>query len=322
MKKLILNIIGLFLVLGICILGLEYAYKDYINPVDYRLKPLEVISSDVETLILGASHTQAIGNQEIIKNQNCYNTSMGGQDLLHTFLILKSFIEKMNKLKTVVVELEYHSLGYNFADFNQVWKDRQYYTYTNQLDHNDWVSQLLAKSTFQRSNRDFSYLINIFSNQKQEPIRIKEIIESLKERKTVAQKNDFIPLTNKEFNLTDCKKRAFEQSRIKYKKSLVPQNKEILEKIIQLSKVKNINLILLNTPKTSCYIDNYLTNKEMGKMKNEIKFILKKYKLEYYDFLESKSFNDSDFADYDHLNVKGVSKLIKKIYFLTKSQNV
>lgn len=308
MKKLAANTFGLLLVIGLSIFGLEFLYKDHINPIDYNLKPLQIVSNNVETLILGASHTQALGNQPIFKNQNCYNASNGGQDLFHSYLVLKSFIDNMNKLKTVIIELEYHSLGYNFNKFNQEWKDRQYYTYTKELYNKNWLNQLLAKSNFFRSNRDLSYILNLLSQTKQVPINTQEAIIFSKVNK-LEKKNNFIPLANKRFNFDDCKKRALEQAAIKYNKSLIPQNKNVLEKLIKLCRSKNINLIFLNTPKTSCYIDNYLSVKEMREMKNEISMILKKNRLKHYDFFNHDSFNDNDFSDYDHINNIGAIKL-------------
>ena len=196
MKKLAVNSFNLLFIISISVFGFEFIYKDYINPVDYRLKPLEFIE-EVETLILGASHTQALGNKFIFENHKCYNASLGGQDLLHSFLILKSFVQKMNNLKSVVIELEYHSLGYNLDHFQQSWKDRQYYKYTHELENKNWLNTLLAKSNFFRSNRDLSYIYKVLFGKPQIPLNKEEIMKSWGSDENYILKDNFIPINNR-----------------------------------------------------------------------------------------------------------------------------
>ena len=63
-------------------------------------------------------------------------------------MVLKSFIDSMPNLKYVIIELEYHSLGYNISKFNQDWKDRQYFPYTKELYNKSFANILMAKSNF------------------------------------------------------------------------------------------------------------------------------------------------------------------------------
>ena len=67
MKKLFFEISALLIVLITIIFGLEFCFKNYITPVDYRLKPLSHLEKEVEQLTIGASHTQALLNNPIKK---------------------------------------------------------------------------------------------------------------------------------------------------------------------------------------------------------------------------------------------------------------
>lgn len=72
---------------------------------------------------------------------------------------------------------------------------------------------------------------------------------------------------------------------------------------------KNIDYVLLNTPKTSCY-KNFYFNSNMSSCRNEINNFCVSRKIKYYDLFNEKSFDDEDFVDYDHLNQNGVNKLL------------
>ncbi len=74
------------------------------------------------------------------------------------------------------------------------------------------------------------------------------------------------------------------------------------ERILQRLKARNIKVILVQTPINSKYYNTIKCNKEIDS------YFLSKG--EYYNFNEVMHFdNENDFADYDHLNETGVTKL-------------
>lgn len=308
MRRLVINILFFALFLGGLILFFETLYKDHKSRIEKTLERLDENSQNIETLIIGASHTLGIGINNEFKNQNIYNVSIGGQDLLHSYLILKKFLEETTNLRSVIIELEYHSLGYNFSEFNQGWKNRQYFTYTKNLYDNSAINLFLANSSFFNSNRDLNHLLNKLMNselKKQQNLNIS--------KQSLANHNSPLTASSKDEG-SACKKRATEHSRAKYKHTLISENIEVLKNIISLCDKKNIKLNFINTPKKKCYLNQYLANKNMLKNKKILNRIISNSNAIYYDILESESFDHSDYSNPDHLNEKGLNKLSRILF--------
>lgn len=303
MRRLFIDILFFALFLVGLILFFETLYKDHMSRIEKTLERLDENSQNIETLIIGASHTLDIGINKEFKNKNIYNVSIGGQDLLHSYLILKKFLEETTNLSSVIIELEYHSLGYNFSEFNQGWKNRQYFTYTKHLYDKSTINLFLANSSFFNSNRDLNHLLNKLMKSKVKKKQNSKIREQ-------ALANHNTPLAPPSENeVAACKKRATEHSRTKYKNTLVGENIEVLRNIISLCETQKINLYFINTPKKKCYLNQYLASKNMLKNKKTLNRIINNSNASYYDFLESKSFDHSDYSNPDHLNEEGLNKL-------------
>jgi hypothetical protein len=314
-KKLLSNILSfLFFFFSFTAL-LELIYEDYRNNIDYIISPLFSDSLNVETLIIGASHTQSLGALEIFEEQKTYNASIGGQDLLHSYLILRSCIDKQPNLKTVLMELEYHSLGFSFSKFNQNWKERQYFPFTNYLSDSSLTNYILAKSNFFRSNRDINFLIN-----KIKPLKSHKAYTANEDKNYL--NNSLIPLVKMDKNdKIDCVKRAIEHTKIKYNKSIVKDNEIILNNVIDLCENNKINLMFINTPKKKCYVKEYLSCENINQDKERIYNIVNKSNINYLDFLEQNFFTENSFRDADHLNQKGVDVLKNLLLNTLKNNN-
>lgn len=291
MRKLLVEIGCFIAFLAVVFAGLEFLYKDYKSPVDYKIEGYKQSNDGITTLIIGNSHTEALLSPAFsgIAGKT-YNVSMGGQDLFHMRILLEKCIEINPQLKNVILGLDYELYGYNFAREQQLWKDRHYYRSCGKMYDMSAANIIMAKSGFFLANRDLAYLFNGPS----------------------VPLNVFIPpvLTgNKE---KQCIGRAREHSEYKYSTQLEKENEETLRQILILCKKNKLNLILLNTPKSECYIKHF--NKSVVKRSKVLyNDIAAEYRFPYLDLFDSNVFTEYDFADFDHLNERGVKKVVEII---------
>jgi hypothetical protein len=300
-KKLIFEIVAILLVLLAGFYALESQYSNYLTPFDVKFTKLEKNLSQIEQLSIGASHADALKNYGIDECANVFNISFGGQDIFHVKVILEKYLTMMPNLNTIVYVLDYEQMGYNFSTENQEWKDRQYFPYTNKLYEDTKLQRFLTQSNFYRANRDMGFL---FDKTKQ---RTFEMILSDHNtfRSTAA-----IPLKTSMSSLA-CKKRAIELSVVKWDEKLITENAGYVEEIIKLCHSYDIKLILLNTPKATCFYKYF--NAETERLgKDRINEICASQNTHYFDYYGDISF-ESYFQDPDHLNDQGAKFLIQRL---------
>ena len=102
LSKIILPILFFFLVLEIAIRKI---------PNDYQLKKdyLDKNAAEINTLILGSSHTFYGLNPEYFSKKT-FNAAYVSQSLDLDYEILKKYDSKLKNLKTVIVPISYFSL--------------------------------------------------------------------------------------------------------------------------------------------------------------------------------------------------------------------
>lgn len=294
MKKGILYGSLFIIIVSASVLALEYRYKNYSTVTDSVYQNLDVNKLKLTHLYIGNSHTINLGTYTNDSNAFVGNFGYQGLDLFKTFALLRKWIPQMKQLKYVYLGLDYEVLGQNQSLSGEEYLDRQFFKYTDTLYKFNVSNVLMSKSNFFRANRDLSYLFKSSSVKK--------------------DATNFIPLDTKKGNLNDagCKKRAREHSLIKFKKNLLNENLAYLNEIIQICKKQHVELILFNSPKTSCF-RNYVVQENVQLAHSKIDSLLQVNQLHYYDYYSSKDFVDSDFKDYDHLNLIATKRMIDLI---------
>jgi hypothetical protein len=283
--------------ISVVILTLEYKYRSYKSPVDTVFGELGINNKDIDYIYIGSSHMGIVGEYNPDSNAIVKNFAFQGLDLFKQYTILKKWLPKMEKLKGVLLCLDYELIGQNQTLSGEPHLDRQFYKYTDTLYANSFTNRLLSKSIFFSANRDLNY---IFNQQKNIP--------------TKKDFSEFIPVESRSnINETDCRKRAKELSQIKFKKEVVNENTAYLKLIITLCQNNNIQLYLFNPPKRECYRAN-VNEANVLIAKDAVYTLLNEMNVKYYDFYNDKDFDDYNFADYDHLNQNGAIKLIDKIF--------
>ena len=279
---------------------LELLFSNLPTRIDYLYADIHQSSDSVELAIVGNSHAGAMGRPSIlgVEKENGINCSVGGQDLFHAYFIIDELIKCKKALKYVILFVDYDMLGYNLIETNQRYIDREYYRYADTMQDMSFVNRLMASSNFFRCNRDFSMLAKKYKQ-----------VESKNTSKHVMHEENFIPVATTDDAGEACKRRALEMTSIKFKSSLVEENKVILQNIIDLASSNKKNLIVVVPPKRQCFYDYAdSTNSQMSKCEL-YKMMQSNNNVCFVDIYGNQNFCDDDFVDADHPNSQGVDKI-------------
>jgi hypothetical protein len=287
------EIIVAALTLVVFVFALEKTFAGRKTPIDFILGPLRA-GDQVTLLLIGNSHTGALRTVALRDDDVTYNASVGGQDLCRSYLLLRAYLPRLPRLREVVVAADYDAVGYNLSVFNQEWQDRQYYPYTGELYHDGSLQRLLAKSSFFRNNRDLSV---VFSHA----------------QPNTRDSNPILPADGRVASTPEgCGKRAKEHSEVKFRRSLIVENIDYLQRIVALGLRQNVTIHFLNTPKSDCYRTNYSeATRRIGR--EAILRALGPRGDEFHDYFDDGRFLGEDFLDDDHLSLLGAQKLMKDL---------
>jgi len=96
-----------------------------------------------------------------------------------------------------------------------------------------------------------------------------------------------------------------------WKEKYYPKTREeylkIFDAYLELCKKNNVRPIICTFPVSECY-KKYFSKKIIAEFNHDIDEALKKYPAVFLDAWNIQSFDDSDFYDVDHLNIKGAAK--------------
>jgi len=302
--KIIAEVLLLLVVLTGAAFLIEKKYEKAGTTADQIFDNYALYKNDSITVILGSSHALMLDDYYPDTSEYVVNFSIGGQDLFRENMVLRKILKDGAKVKRVVLALDYDALGYNQVLSGEGYIDKQYYRYLDTLYDNSLANQLMGSSSFFRCNRDISYL---FSD-------VEEGAKPVKAKGGQASQIPYIPVGTGALNTEDCKRRAIEHSSIKFKKNLLLENIQNLKEIIQACSSRNIELVVITTPKMKCYCEaSNQENISLAKLKIDSLFSAEGKKVERFDFYADSTFSEKDFIDYDHLNQIGVKKLYQKL---------
>ncbi|RCW27023.1 hypothetical protein [Marinilabilia salmonicolor] len=271
---------------------LEYKLRQLPNPYKDKAQFLSN-NKDIEVLILGSSHTYRGLNPEFF-NIETYNVAFPSQLLEHDAFILKKYINDAKKLKYVILPISYFTLFKDMEDGIESWREKYYYLYFG------YPKLVNIKNALEILSPSSKPLLNKF-----------KVISGLEPPSKVGHlQNGFgsFPdnLKTESFDITG-RKAAIRHTPKDFKK--FPQKKNQLEKLIEITTEKNIQLFLLTTPKMKQY-RKHLSSEVLNKIDSLcLGFAIENENTHYINLRESNLFDDNDFYDSDHLNPEGAKKL-------------
>jgi hypothetical protein len=270
------------------------------TPNDYLFKKqyLDKNSSEIETLILGSSHSFYGFNPEYFRS-NTFNASHISQSLNYDFEILNKYQDKFKNLKTIVLPISYFTLYGKLEAGSESWRVKNYIIYYG-----------LSSS---KSLVDYSEVLSNRIN-----INIKRIASNyILGNSTISCTDLGWGTSYKSKNardLTETGKTAASRhtrediNSDKYQ-DIFNDNILILESIIQWSKDNDVKVLLLTPPAFETYRQN-LNQEQLKITVNTASDICSKYEnCKYYNLLTDTNFVAIDFFDADHLSEIGAKKL-------------
>jgi hypothetical protein len=297
MKKFLKYSIILVSLLFITIISVEIFVRSLPNSYKTKNEYMLNHASEVETLILGSSHSFYDINPGFL-DCKAFNLANIAQDLQYDNYLLSHYSDGYRNLKTVIIPISY------FTFFSTPCKEQD--------DHSNLITNYhiymdCPYGKWQiKYNFEFCYL-TVFKGK---------ILAYLKNRvrncSELGWGNDYISSNKIKDAEVNSAKNAVERHTYNDWKYL-KRNLDYFTDIVNFCKVRSIKLVMVTTPKYHSYydlVDNTTQQKETFRLIEELK---NKYDIPYYNYLKDPRFVADDFYDADHLNEKGAEKFTKII---------
>lgn len=298
MKKFILKIaIYLSFSLAILILIEVLLFLDK-SAFSNKARYLKNEKENIEIVILGTSHNQNAINPNLFNKTTTINLAYGSQDLNLDLLLLKKVASQCPKLKTVIIELSYHSL--EFTNPKNYWRNNLYTRFYNIYPEGNIRYNIFNYSIF-LSNPTFfiDYYIKNSAERNNYLIDVKGFIINDFDGRFL--ENNFDTLQIKKTDL-------IAQNKFNYRDNIaLVKNKKIIRSIIELTNKNKLNLIFISPPVYKTATQHYLNEKL-----EERSILLKNYpNIIFLNYEQDKNFTVEDFKNDDHLNTTGANKFTK-----------
>ena len=290
MKKFVFHLLKIILPILFFFLVLEIAIRKI--PNDYQLKKdyLTRNASEINTLILGSSHTFYGLNPEYF-TEKTYNAAYVSQSLDLDYEILNLYESKLKNLKTVIVPISYFSLFETLETDVEKWRIKNYIIYYN------FENKYNFTDNFESLNNDIK-------------LNVKKAVKHYFRDESFITSSNLGWGTNFNFENKKALNGAFTAKKHTVKNfNLYDDNLKTLQKIIALCKENKIRIVFITTPTHESYYQN-LNSIQLEKTTKTISDLVKNNSnCIYLNLLKSEKFTNEDFYDADHLNEIGAKKL-------------
>ena len=276
----------------------EYKLRKIPNSYNYKKECLKNKSNTLVTVVSGAS-TALYGINPSCFTQPTFNLANASQSLYFDKELLLQQLDKLPKLKNVIIPIAYQSLYYKMNDSREKVRVYAYNIFWNIKDQNF--------KPFDISNYSFIALLTPQSVFKIAKKGFKKIDED-----GINLINDMgftaMDSTQQNLRINDSMGRERYLSHVDLmKESNVKNNIEILQELLTALHKKNINIYFVSTPLYKTYT-KYLDNKTVAKNDSIINVLCKQFSCTYSNFSLDSRFFKEDFYDNDHLNKYGATK--------------
>lgn len=293
--KLLIRKIFLFL-LPLVILGivLEFSLRKIPNNYTTKKEYLDKRSGEIETLIIGNSHT-LFGLDPAYFSTKCYNASHVAQYWEYDLAILEKYHDKFKNLKTVILPLSYSDFFAKFKDGLESWRVKNYVIYYN-------------INTTDHSLKDYS---EVLSNNLS--VNIERLGSYYIKNKAEVTCTDLGWSTSYSVRPADV---SLEETGIRNAElhtinsmEHFEENAATLRSIISIFNKRGIKVLLFMPPAYESY-RRHLDRKQLELTTTTAQKIASEFThCRYLNLLDDPSFTANDYYDADHLNREGAKKL-------------
>lgn len=299
MNKFLIKIVLFLFPIIIGMISLELILKNIPNDYSYKKAYLDKNANEIEVLFMGNSHI-FYGINPKYMTRNTFNGAHISQSLNFDHAILKKYATKFEKLKYVIIPVDYFSFYSRLDEGVEKWRVKNYSIYYDISEEEYFWNnfEIFNGKLASHISRANGFLINE-----------KTDISCSK----LGFGTNYNSKNNKNLFETGIKAANRHTFDLNKHRSTFIKNRKTINSIINFSKEHHINVIFLTCPAHKNYHKN-LNDIQLQNTINSIQQIsLKQSNTYYFNFLTDTSFNTKDFYDADHLNEIGAKKLTLKI---------
>lgn len=262
----------------------------------YRKKDLlESKLPEIEILILGSSQSYH-GLNPAHLHPAAFNLAQGGQDLYLDCRLLSNYIDRLSKLRLVLLEVTYFGFQY---DLEQTPESGRTFPYRN-LHHIPHRDPKMALDL-----RNFS-LLALYGGGS----IIRWVVQGSGRGASLMSDQGWQPLVKNAD--TDALDHAGGVRRIKHLEarmnaSAIPRNVAECERLFSELQRRRIPVVLY-TPPVHKFLREEMDRGTYDAMQAQIRQFVDKYRLTYLNYIADDRFKDVDFYDCDHLSEAGANK--------------
>lgn len=298
MKQFLIKVTIISLPILFGALFMEFLLRNTPNDYLFKKQYLDKNSAEIETLILGSSHSFYGFNPEYFSS-NTFNASHISQSLNYDYEILKKYKDQFKNLKTIILPISYFTLFGKLEAGSESWRVKNYIIYydLNSSKSLTDYSEVLSNRIDVNIKRIVSYYVlgnstisctKLGWGTNYNSQNARDLIAS---GKTAAQRHTIDNVNSDKYQ------------------EIFNENRLILNSIIKWCAKNNVNVLLLTPPAFETYRQN-LNQEQLKITVNTTRNICSKYdNCIYYNLLSDTNFVATDFYDADHLSEIGAKKL-------------
>jgi hypothetical protein len=287
------------IVLFICI-GIELVLLTKVNIYSYKRNYIENHLGDISVLFMGDSHIE----EGVVPEEMCdsvFNFAISGRPCDIDADLLERYVPQMTNLKTIIMPITYHNFifGRNAIATKESDNDQRStykcmeYKYLGLKKHGClyWSELLNSQENLMKrlfSKNDYKKLCDSLGYV---PLKIDERPENWKTRRVPAEM-----IANKERDSV-----------------LVDSIIGSYERITTVCKKHNVKLVFITAPLYKTY-QEALSKDVLNDIDDMVSTLKKEYpNIDYYNYMFSEEFTDTDFYDSSHLSETGAIKFSKML---------
>ncbi|MEA4841331.1 MAG: hypothetical protein VB110_10050 [Bacteroidales bacterium] len=303
MRKFIFKTVLLLIPILLTAICMEILLRRIPNDYKYKRDYLDAHSNEIETLILGSSHS-FYGIDPNYFSSKTFNASHISQSLDYDFRILMKYQFKFKNLKNIILPISYFTFWEKLGDGPESWRIKNYTIYYGLRTSSSFVDYTEIFSNQFKVNyiRLESYYIKGNSNISCNKLGWGTTYKS-EDAKDLIETGKAAALRHTINDINDKKNRL-----------IYNENVSTLQSLILWCRKRRIKLIIFTPPAFETYRNN-LNAKQLGVMINTATTFSSNYgNCRYYNFLSDTTFIAHDFFDADHLSEIGAEKLSNMIH--------
>ena len=290
-RKSLLFVLPLIVLIGYVEVKLSRVRNNYNAKRTYFEEQMD----SLEVLVLGSSHSE-LGVDPNCFSRPAFNLSNAHQSLYYDTRLILKYLDRMPRLRCVMLEVDYFSLGYQLAEGREPWRDYFYYRF--------WGIRYPSLPYFDL--KEVSY-IALYGRE--------AVLEYAKRSFNV----DLVPnLQPSGWHLTDTLPRlselsdSFGEERAALHNSMIKpehyaENLRNLGELLGVLRRRRITAVLFSCPVLDSYWRH--TNPTVQRQNRQaINELCSTYGCRYADYSLDGRFAVADFYDADHLNARGARK--------------